>query len=64
MALLPECLDDFIAEDNPVRVIDAFVDARLREENLTRSPSADRVTLIRRLYLVVLGVQHRVLARV
>jgi transposase len=23
--LLPECLDDFIAEDNPVRVIDAFV---------------------------------------
>ena len=25
--LLPECLDDFIGEDNPVRVIDAFVDA-------------------------------------
>src|SRR6202000_1523889 len=25
--LLPECLDDFIDEDNPVRVIDAFVDA-------------------------------------
>ena len=25
--LLPECLDDFIAESNPVRVIDAFVDA-------------------------------------
>jgi transposase len=24
--LLPECLDDFIDEDNPVRVIDAFVD--------------------------------------
>jgi transposase len=23
--LLPECLDDYIAEDNPVRVIDAFV---------------------------------------
>jgi len=25
--LLPECLDDFIAESNPVRVIDVFVDA-------------------------------------
>ena len=25
--LLPECLDDFIGENNPVRVIDAFVDA-------------------------------------
>jgi transposase len=25
--LLPECLDDFVDESNPVRVIDAFVDA-------------------------------------
>jgi transposase len=25
--LLPECLDDFIDESNPIRVIDAFVDA-------------------------------------
>jgi transposase len=25
--LLPECLDDFIDESNPVRVIDPFVDA-------------------------------------
>jgi transposase len=25
--LLPACLDDFIDESNPVRVIDAFVDA-------------------------------------
>ena len=25
--LLPECLEDWIGEDNPVRVIDAFVDA-------------------------------------
>ena len=24
--MLPECLDDYIAEDNPVRVVDAFVD--------------------------------------
>jgi hypothetical protein len=26
-SLLPECLDDFIDESNPVRMIDAFVDA-------------------------------------
>jgi transposase len=25
--LLPECLDDWIDESNPVRVVDAFVDA-------------------------------------
>ena len=25
--LFPECLEDWIGEDNPVRVIDAFVDA-------------------------------------
>jgi transposase len=25
VTLLPQCLDDFIAEDNPVRVVDAFV---------------------------------------
>jgi transposase len=25
--LLPECLDDFIDESNPVRAIDAFVEA-------------------------------------
>ncbi|AJZ56894.1 transposase IS4 family domain protein [Paraburkholderia fungorum] len=24
--LLPECLDDFISEDNPVRIVDAFVE--------------------------------------
>lgn len=27
VTLLPECLDDFIDEDNPVRVVDAFVEA-------------------------------------
>jgi transposase len=26
VTLLPECLDDYIAEDNPVRVVDIFVD--------------------------------------
>jgi transposase len=25
--LLPECLDDWVAEDNPVRAVDTFVDA-------------------------------------
>lgn len=25
-ALLPGCLDDYIAEDNPVRAVDAFVE--------------------------------------
>ena len=24
--LLPECVDDYVGEDNPVRVIEAFVD--------------------------------------
>ncbi len=26
LMLLPECLDDFVGEDNPVRVVDAFID--------------------------------------
>ncbi len=26
IALLPECLDDYVTEDNPVRVIEVFVD--------------------------------------
>src|SRR6187402_805207 len=26
VTLLPECLDDYLAEDNPVRVVDVFVD--------------------------------------
>ncbi|MFT5446479.1 MAG: transposase [Gammaproteobacteria bacterium] len=27
MSLLPECLDDYVNEDNPVRVVEAFIDA-------------------------------------
>ena len=27
ISLLPECLDDYVAEDNPVRVVEAFIDA-------------------------------------
>jgi hypothetical protein len=26
VTLLPECLDDYIAHDNPIRVIEAFVE--------------------------------------
>ena len=26
LVLLPECLDDFVGEDNPVRVVDAFIE--------------------------------------
>lgn len=36
--------------------IDAFVAARLAEKNLKASPEADRLTLIRRLYFVMLGM--------
>ena len=25
--MLPECLDDYIAEENPIRAVDAFVEA-------------------------------------
>lgn len=24
--MLPECLDDYVAEENPVRVVDVFID--------------------------------------
>ena len=26
LILLPECLDDYVGENNPVRVVDAFID--------------------------------------
>lgn len=26
ITLLPECLDDYIAEDNPIRAVEAFID--------------------------------------
>ncbi len=41
------------ARANP---IDAFVAAKLAENSLGPSPEADRTTLIRRLYLVMLGI--------
>ena len=43
VTLLPECLDDYIAEDNPVRVVDAFVDELdLRDSGLRRRDSRRR----------------------
>ena len=36
--------------------LDSFVEAKLREQDLTFSPEADRRTLIRRLYLVLHGL--------
>ena len=32
VTLLPECLDDYIAEDNPIRVVDAYVEELDLEE--------------------------------
>ena len=41
MVLMPESLDDFIGEDNPVRVIDLFVDELdLGELGFTRNEPA------------------------
>ena len=40
--LLPECVDDYIGEDNPVRVVDAFVDELdLTELGFGRATPAD-----------------------
>ncbi len=39
--MLPECVDDYIAEDNPVRVIDAFVDSlEMQELGFTKAKPA------------------------
>jgi transposase len=39
--LLPECLDDYVTQDNPVRVIDAFIDERdLQALGFTRAQPA------------------------
>ena len=43
MSLLPECLDDYVSEDNPVRVVEAFVDA-LNLEKLGFSGVVPQVT--------------------
>ena len=40
MSLLPECLDDYVSENNPVRVVEAFIDA-LDLQQLVRYPSSE-----------------------
>lgn len=49
---LPDSHDD----DGNTNAIDAFIRHRLRKENLSPSPQADRVTLIRRLSLDLIGL--------
>ena len=48
VTLLPECLDDFIAEDNTVRVVDAFVEElNLQELGFEGvDPALDRAAVI------------------
>ena len=36
LTLLPDCLDDWIDEDNPVQVIEAFVEALICRPRLRR----------------------------
>src|ERR1700676_5809368 len=66
--LLPECLDDGIGEDNPVRVIDAFVQALNLAElgfdgiepELTGRPSYHPSVLLK---LYIYGYLNRVQSR-
>src|SRR5688572_25167734 len=44
------------ASDTSENPIDAFLAAGLKKNGLSRSPAAERVTLIRRLYLVMVGL--------
>ena len=49
VSLLPECVDDYVAEDNPVRVIEAFVEqldlrAMGFEGSIRRRPVDPRTT--------------------
>ena len=50
---VPPLLDRKSQTGNP---LDSFTAAKLTEKKLTPSPEADRVTLIRRLYFVMLGM--------
>jgi len=50
--LLPECLDDWVGESNPVRAVDVFVDAlELRDlgsmASIRRRPAGRRIILRR-----------------
>ena len=67
ITLLPECLDDYIAEDNPVRVVEAFVDqldlAALGFEDIdwaaTGRPSYHPSALLK-IYILRLSQSHSV----
>ena len=51
-ALLPHCLDDYVTENNPVRVIEAFIDeldlATLGSTVSSPRPPGARLTIQRR----------------
>lgn len=49
--LFPESLDDYIAEDNPVRVIDVFVD-ELELKEIAAYPLNEQRQVVRRDFLV------------
>ena len=65
MALLPHCLDDYVTENNPVRVIEAFIDeldlATLGFEGVvpetTGRPAYHPATLLK-IYLLRLSQPH------
>lgn len=63
-SLLPECLDDFVTEDNSVRVIDAFINELelgklgfMMEPEVTGRPRYHPVTLLK---MYVYGYLNRV----
>ncbi len=43
MSLLPECLDDYVSDENPVRVVEAFIDG-LKLEKLGFAGVVPQVT--------------------
>ena len=51
-ALLPHCLEDYLSEENPVRVIEVFIDeldlAALGFSGMTPRRQAGRLTIPRR----------------
>ncbi|MGB5628945.1 MAG: IS1182 family transposase [Woeseiaceae bacterium] len=64
-SIFPECLEDFVAEDNPVRVVDAYVEAldlgelgfSTVEPKVTGRPSYHPCVLLK---LYIYGYLHRV----
>ncbi|MCU7833017.1 MAG: hypothetical protein KZQ56_10575, partial [gamma proteobacterium symbiont of Lucinoma myriamae] len=44
--LLPDCLDDYIAEENPVRVIDVFLDPKKRSSPCNDIISSTKLLII------------------